>query len=221
MKILDKLNISYNNKELYEQAFTHTSYANEHNIESYERLEFLGDAILEFIMSEYLYKNTEETEGKMTKLRSKYVCEQALYEYSLRLGLNEYIKLGNSQIDKGKHNKAIVADIFESFIGAMYLDSSIDQVKEFIYQYVIPIIEHDELEFFKDYKSLLQEVVQTDKKSLEYVLTKEEGPAHLKTFSFDVVIDGIVYGSGTAHSKKEAEQRAAKSALEKCVKGDK
>lgn len=220
MEILKKLKIPYHNIELYQVAFTHTSYANEHDVDSYERLEYLGDAILEFIMSEYLYNNTNYEEGQMTKLRSRYVCEQALYEYSIKLGLNEYIKLGNSQIEKGKHNRAIVADVFESFIAAMYLDNDISVVKDFIYEYIIPIIKNNELDIFTDYKSELQEVVQTNKKSLEYVLTKEEGPAHNKTFSFDVKIDNIIYGSGTAHSKKQAEQLAAKDALNKVAKGD-
>ena len=221
VEILNSLKIPYHNLDLFEIALTHTSYANEHHLTSYERLEFLGDAVLELIMSEYLYKKTNYEEGKMTKLRSRYVCEQALYEYSIRLGLNEYIKLGNGQLEQdGKHNKAIVADVFESFMGAIFLDSGIEEVKKFIYTYIIPIIENDQLDFFKDYKSILQEYVQTNKKSLEYVLTKEEGPAHNKTFSFDVVIDNIVYGSGTAHSKKEAEQLAAKDALEKSAKGD-
>lgn len=113
MDILNKLNIKYSNINLYEQALTHTSYANEHDTESYERLEFLGDAILELIISEYLYKNTTFEEGKMTKLRSHYVCENALYEYSVKLGLNEYIRLGKGQKDQdGKHCKAIVADVF-------------------------------------------------------------------------------------------------------------
>ena len=105
----------------------------------------------------------------MTKLRSHYVCENALYEYSVKLGLNEYIKLGKGQQEQdGKHCKAIVADIFESFIAAIYLDSGLNEVKKFIYKYVIPIIESNTLDFFNDYKSKLQEFVQTDKKSLEY-----------------------------------------------------
>lgn len=220
MEILKKLKIPYHNIKLYQVAFTHTSYANEHDVSSYERLEYLGDAILEFVMSEYLYNNTNYEEGQMTKLRSRYVCEQALYEYSIKLGLNEYIKLGNSQIENGKHNRAIVADVFESFMAAMYLDNGICVVKNFIYEYIIPIIKNNELDIFTDYKSELQEVVQTNKKSLEYVLTKEEGPAHNKTFSFDVKIDNIIYGSGTAHSKKQAEQLAAKDALNKVAKGE-
>ena len=216
MDILDTLNISYNNIDLYSQAFTHTSYANEVKCESYERLEFLGDAIWELIISEYLYKNTSYEEGKMTKLRSHYVCENALYEYSVKLGLNEYIKLGKGQLEQdGKHCKAIVADIFESFIAAMFLDSGLKEVKKFIYNYVIPIIESNTLDFFSDYKSKLQEFVQTDKKSLEYILVNEEGPAHNKTFEIEVRINGILYGKGIAKSKKEAEQMAAKDALEK------
>ena len=216
MEILKKLNIKYNNISLYEQALTHTSYANEQGLKSYERLEFLGDAILELIISEYLYKTTHNAEGVMTKMRSHYVCENALYEYSVKLGINEYIRLGRGQEEQdGKHSKAIVADVFESFLAAMYLDAGIDEVKKFIYKYVIPIIESDSLDFFQDYKSKLQEYVQTDKKSLEYNIIKEEGPSHNKTFEVIVKIDGIVYGKGTAKSKKEAEQMAAKDALSK------
>ena len=216
MDILDKLNIHYDNIDIYNQAFTHTSYANEMKCESYERLEFLGDAILELIISEYLYKNTYYEEGRMTKLRSHYVCENALYEYSVKLGLNEYIKLGKGQQEQdGKHCKAIVADIFESFIAAIYLDSGLNEVKKFIYKYVIPIIESNTLDFFNDYKSKLQEFVQTDKKSLEYILVNEIGPAHNKTFEIEVRINGILYGKGCAKSKKEAEQLAARDALEK------
>lgn len=216
MEILDKLGIIPNNEKLYHRAFTHTSYANETHTVSYERLEYLGDAVLELIMSEYLYKNTEYEEGEMTKLRSHYVCENALYEYSTRLGLNEYILLGKGETESGgKYRKAIVADIFESFIGAMFLDLGLPAVKEFIYKHIIPIIERKEIEFFTDYKSVLQEYVQTDKRSLEYIVINEEGPAHNKLFTVNVMIDDILYGTGTAHSKKEAEQEAAKDALKK------
>lgn len=215
MEILDKLKIPYNNTNLYLQALTHTSYAHEHNQESYERLEYLGDAILEFIMSEYLYKTTDYKEGKMTKLRSHYVCENALYEYSLLLGLNEYIRFGKGQISDGKYCKAIVADVFESFIAAMYLDIGLEDVKKFIYEHVIPLIENNKLDFFHDYKSMLQEVVQTDKRTLKYEIVNETGPAHHKEFSVVVKIDEIIYGSGTAGSKKKAEQLAAKDALKK------
>ena len=221
MELLKKLGIPYKNVKLYERALTHTSYANENNVVSYERLEFLGDTVLDLVISDYLYKNTEYEEGKMTKYRSHYVCENANFEYSTRLGLNEYLKLGHGEQERGgKYRKAIVADIFESFIGAMYLDLGYDEVKKFIYKTVIPLIEDKTVDFFDDYKSVLQELVQTDKKSLEYVVIDEQGPAHDKTFTVEVKIDNIVYGQGTAHSKKEAEQIAAHDALKKAQNGE-
>lgn len=218
MKILDKLQIQTDNEQLYQTAFTHTSYANEENVESYERLEYLGDAVLEVIMSEYLYLHTSYEEGVMTKMRSQYVCENALYEYSLRLGLNEELLLGKGELEHGgKYRKAIVADIFEAFTGALYLDQGLEVTKKFIYDTVVPMIEDEKIDFFDDYKSLLQEQVQTTKKSLQYQIVHEEGPAHNKIFTVVVKIDGITYGRGTAHSKKEAEQEAARDALKKSV----
>ena len=218
MKILDKLKIKTDNEQLYRTAFTHTSYANEENVESYERLEYLGDAVLEVIMSEYLYLHTSYEEGVMTKMRSQYVCENALYEYSLRLGLNEELLLGKGELEHGgKYRKAIVADIFEAFTGALYLDQGLEVAKKFIYDTVVPMIEDEKIDFFDDYKSLLQEQVQTTKKSLQYQIVNEEGPAHNKIFTVVVKIDGITYGRGTAHSKKEAEQEAARDALKKSV----
>lgn len=219
-ELYDKFNIILNHEKLYIEAFTHTSYANEHQTKSYERLEYLGDAVLELVMSEYLFKNTEEEEGKMTKLRAHYVCESALYEYSLRLGLNKYLLLGHGEeATGGRMRKAIVADIFESFTGAMFLDQGLDFVKNFIYSNIIPLIERKEVDFFSDYKSVLQELVQTERRSLEYVVVDEEGPAHNKMFTVEVKIDDIIYGKGTAHSKKEAEQEAAKDALKKAQNG--
>ena len=183
-----------------------------------ERLEFLGDAILEFVISEYLFNNTELDEGMMTKMRAHYVCETALYEYSLAYKLNDYLLLGVGETENGgKFRKAIVADIYEAFIGAIYLDQGIEKAKEFIYSSAIPYIKDNKLENFADYKSKLQELVQTDKRSLEYVVVNEEGPSHNKTFTVIVKIDDIIYGEGTAHSKKEAEQEAAKSAISKSV----
>lgn len=221
MELLEKLGINYKNPKLYERALTHTSYANENGVESYERLEYLGDAVLELIISDYLYKNTEYEEGQMTKYRSHYVCENANFEYATRLGLNEHLRLGHGEEERGgKYKKAIVADIFESFIGAMYLDLGFDEVKKFIYKVVIPLIEDKSIDFFDDYKSILQELVQTDKKSLEYIIINEQGPAHDKTFTVEVKIDNIVYGIGTAHSKKEAEQIAARDALKKAQSGE-
>ena len=221
VELLEKLNVPYKNEKLYITALTHTSYANEHSVTSYERLEYLGDAVLELVISEYLYKNTECEEGKMTKLRSHYVCENANFEYSKILGLNDYLRLGHGEEESGGRNrKAIVADIFESFMGAMYLDLGYEESKKFIYKHIIPLIEDKHIDFFDDYKSILQELVQTDKESLEYVIIKEEGPAHNRRFTIQVKIDNIVYGTGCASSKKEAEQLAAHDALKKAQNGD-
>lgn len=218
MKILDEMGIKPNNEELFRTAFTHTSYANENNVESYERLEYLGDAVLELVMSEYLYNNTNYDEGKMTKVRAHYVCENALYEYSLSQNLNENLLLGHGEeLSGGKFRKAIVADIYEAFVGALFLDQGIDVAKMFIYRTAIPYVKENDNFYFDDYKSELQELVQTDKRSLEYEIINEEGPAHNKTFTAQVKIDNIIYGTGIAHSKKEAEQMAAKNAIEKSV----
>ena len=219
MDLFSKYKIRTKNKEIYIRALTHTSYANEANTISYERLEYLGDAVLELIMSEYLYNNTNYSEGEMTKIRANYVCEEALYNYSLKLELNSFLLLGVGEEENGgRLRKAIVADIFEAFIGAIFLDKGIEVVKKFIYKHVIPIIEESKMSFLNDYKSTLQEYVQTDKKSLEYAIISETGPAHNKEFTSVVKIDGRVYGMGTARSKKEAEQAAAADALAKCVK---
>lgn len=219
MDILNKLNIKTSNEKLYKTALTHTSFANEHGIESYERLEYLGDAVLELVMSEYLYLNGHYKEGEMTKLRAHYVCEDALYEYSINLGLNEELRLGNGEAQNGgKYRKAIVADIYEAFIGAIFLDQGFIKAKDFIYDSAIPYVENNSFEFIKDYKSELQELVQTDKRSLKYSIINEEGPAHNKTFTAVVKIDNILYGTGISHSKKDAEQKAAKDALLKSVK---
>ena len=216
METLKKYHIQTENPELYERAFTHTSYANEMGTESYERLEYLGDAVLELFVSNYLYHKEDMEEGEMTKKRSHLVCENALFLYSTRLGLNDDLRLGKGELENGgKYRKAIVADIFESFLGALYLDKGYQEVSSFMETYIVPIMEDESLDFFDDYKSILQEQVQTDKRSLEYIVTKESGPAHHKTFKKKKKIDDMIYGEGVAHSKKEAENLAAKDALSK------
>ncbi len=219
-KLFKKLKINPKNKELYNIAFSHSSYVNENHLKSdYERLEFLGDAVLELVMSDYLYKSRKVSEGQMTKLRASYVCENALYEYSKGLELSNYIKVGHGEeIDGGRYKKVILADIFEALMGAIYLDLGFKTVKRVIDDIVIPYIEDPNVLFFNDYKSVLQEFVQTQQKSLEYNLIDEQGPAHNKVFTTVVKIDDIVYGKGSAGSKKESEQEAAKDALEKLAK---
>ena len=216
-KLFKKLNISPKNKNLYITAFSHSSYANEHKAKNdYERLEFLGDAVLDLVIADYLYSNQKEKEGEMTKIRASYVCENALFEYSMNLGLNEYIKVGHGEEKEGgKFKKAIVADIFEALIGAIYLDLGYATARKTVLQIIVPYIENPDITFFSDYKSALQEYVQTVQKSLTYNLIKEEGPAHEKVFTVEVEVDGITYGVGVGQSKKEAEQEAAKEALKK------
>lgn len=217
MKLLERFNIKTNNKHIYDTAFSHSSYCNENNLkEDYQRLEFLGDKVLDLIMSDYLYKTTNYEEGKMTKIRSMYVCENALYEYALLLDFPLYVKVGKGEEENGgKYRKATLADMFEAFLGAVYLDQGFNKAKDIVYEIVIPFIEKTPETFFMDYKSRLQEMVQTNRKSVIYEVIKEEGPAHNKTFTINAIVDGIVMGKGMAKSKKEAEQKAAQSALEK------
>ena len=214
LELLEKYNIYNIDSQKLDIALTHSSYANEHNVESYERLEFLGDAVLETIISDYFYNNYNYDEGQMSKLRASYVCEQALSFYSKKMGIIPFIKIGNgiNQI-----NDTIAADVFESVLAVIYLSCGFNKTKDYIYKVVIPYIE-DEKIFFGDYKSLLQELVQTEKKSLEYKLIDEKGPAHDKTFTIEVIVDGLIFGKGTGKSKKEAEQNAALEAIKKQAK---
>lgn len=215
MEILKKLEIKYRNISLYETAFTHSSYANENAIESYERLEFLGDKVIDLIISEYLYINRNIQEGEMTKIRAAYVCETALYEYALKLNFQDYIKLGKGELHtKGNYKQSILADVFEAFIAALYLDLGINEAKRFVKKIIIKNIE-DSNEYFCDYKSMLQELVQIDKKSTDYKVVKEEGPSHEKHYEVIVKVGNITFGRGIGNTKKEAEQNAAKDALDK------
>ena len=216
-ELFKKLKIKPKDKELYKTAFSHSSYVNEHKVKNdYERLEFLGDAVLDLVLADYLYTHHKESEGEMTKVRANYVCENANYSYATDLGLQKYILVGHGEKKGGEApKKAIVADIFEALMGAIYLDLGYSTVRNVVLKIIVPYMENPNVTFFSDYKSSLQEFVQTEQKSLEYVITKEEGPAHNKTFTMDVVIDNIVYGTGVGSSKKEAEQEAAKFALEK------
>ena len=219
MDIFSRYGIDLNN-ELVKRAFTHSSYVNEAKEgEDYERLEFLGDKILDFIVSEYLYVNDDYDEGKMTKLRSSYVCENALYTYAKSLDFPKYLRLGKGEeLTGGREKPSIIADTFESFLAAVYMTKDFETVRNIVYDVVIPYIENEEDLFLHDYKTKLQEIVQTDQKSTSYELINEEGPANNKTFTVVVKIDDVVLGKGTANSKKEAEQEAAKDALSKMEK---
>lgn len=216
-ELFTRLEIEPKNIDLYKLAFSHSSYVNEKHLKAdYERLEFLGDAVLDLVMSDYLYNHYYFHEGDMTKIRANYVCENACFTYASDLNFSDYIKVGHGEeLEGGRFKKVILADIFEAFMGAIYIDLGYETVRKVILDVITPYIEEKKAVFFSDYKSALQEYVQTDQRSVHYELVEESGPSHQKVFKMAVKIDNIVYGTGIGNSKKEAEQEAAKSALEK------
>ena len=215
MDFLKKFEIDIKNKDLLLEALTHSSYSNEHNTTNYERLEFLGDAVLELIVSDYLYSNYSINEGSMTKKRASYVCEEALATYAKEVGFVPFIRVGHGQVDNV--NDTIIADVFEAILGVIYLEYGFDVAKNYINKIVVPHIENNDV-FLTDYKSALQESIQTDKKTLEYVLVSESGPSHDKTYCVEVRVDDMIFGKGIGKSKKEAEQMAAKDAFKRLAK---
>lgn len=219
-ELLERLKIKPKNKKLYETAFQHSSYVYENHLKAdYERLEFLGDAVLDLVLADYLYNNAHESEGDMTKVRASYVCENANYQYAIDLHLSDYIKVGHGEEESGgRFKKVIMADIFEALMGAIYIDQGYAKARQVILHIVVPYIKNPNVTFFEDYKSALQEAVQTDQKSVSYELVKEEGPAHNRTFTTEVKVDDVSYGVGVAGSKKESEQEAARIALSKLAK---
>lgn len=212
----DVLGIHFNNKALLTEALTHSSYGNEHNMPYNERLEFLGDAVIELLMSQYLYLKSEISEGQMTKKRAQSVCEEALVKYASKINLKEYMLLGHGEeLSNGRNRPAIIADCFEAVFGAIYLDQGYFVAYEMFEKLVIPHL--DLLTDIKDYKSTLQEYVQSFKNTINYELIEESGPAHDKTYTVKVLMDGVTLGVGVGKTKKEAEQNAAKEALDKKV----
>ena len=208
MKVFKKLDINPTNMNLYTTAVTHSSFTNENpSYPDYERLEFLGDAVLEIIISEYLYKERKLEEGVMTRMRASYVCEEACATYAREIGLDKDIRVGSGEV----LNQTITADVFEAFVAALYLDQGFEFTKKFVLDIITKYIEHD-------YKSTLQELVQTEKRSLVYEIINEEGPSHNKTFTSIVKIDDIIMGKGVGNSKKASEQEAARDALSKQAK---
>ena len=214
-KELEKLiNHRFNNSNLIITALSHSSYRNEKQThEDYERLEFLGDAVLELTVSEFLYKeNPNMKEGDMTKMRASLVCEQTLAFCAMDIELSRFILLGKGEEKTGGRSRdSIISDVFEALIGALFLDQGFDAAKDFITRYVLNDY-RNKIEF-SDSKTTLQEYVQDKKYDIEYVLVKEAGPDHDKQYTVDVLINNKVCGSGTGSSKKRAEQRAAYEAL--------
>ena len=213
----DNIGYHFKNKKLLSLALTHSSYANEHDIESNERLEFLGDAVLELSISEVLYNTISLDEGVLTKMRAKVVCESALDLYAEKIELNSFILLGKGEVlTGGRTRPAIIADAFEALLGAIYLDGGLDNVKKIINNYIVPNMNN--VLMSKDHKSILQEKLQAEKRTIRYEIVREEGPANNKTFEAIVYMDEILMGRGIGKTKKEAQQQAAKSALEKEAK---
>lgn len=207
----------FNNKRLLEVALTHSSYGNEHNCEYNERMEFLGDAVLELAMSKYLYSVISLDEGVLTKQRAKTVCESALNIYAEKINLPKYLLLGNGEeATGGRKRPAIIADAMEAVLGAVFLDSNFDNANKVVEKNFIPYL--DEALKSKDYKSMLQEKLQSEKRTIRYEIISEKGPANDKEFMAAVYMDDIRMGEGVGKTKKAAEQNAAKAALDKEAK---
>lgn len=213
----EKIGYSFKNKNLLRQALTHSSFANEQKINKsgdYERLEFLGDAVLEVVSSEFLFhKYPDLPEGQLTKLRASMVCEPSLAFCARDIDLGTYILFGKGEeATGGRGRESITSDVMEALIGAIFLDSGIEKAKEHINRFILSDLENKVL--FYDSKSTLQEIMQGKlKKEFEYVLVGENGPEHDKVFIVDVVVDGSALGTGKGRTKKAAEQQAAYEAL--------
>ena len=213
----EKLGYVFKDKNLIKLALTHSSYANEHNIECNERLEFLGDAVLELAMSRKLYDTIDLDEGVLTKMRAKAVCESALDLYASKIDLSSYLYLGKGEeATGGRTRHAIIADATEAVLGAIYLDGGFEAAREIVKKFFEPYF-YDVLKN-KDYKSMLQEKLQSEKRSIRYEIVRDDGPANNKTFEAVVYMDEILMGRGIGKTKKEAQQQAAKDALEKEAK---
>ena len=214
----NKIGYRFNNKELIKTALTHTSFAYENNIKSNEKLEFLGDSILEFVSSEYLYNNYEKlNEGEMTKVRATVVCEKSLYKIAMLHNFSDFLYLGKSELANSiSKREAILADSVEAVIAAIYLDGGIEEVKRFIIENLKEEIEIATKNVgVKDYKTVLQEKLQKNGTvHIEYNIINEEGPDHSKIFTAEVKCDNNKLAEGKGTSKKSAEMEAAKKALD-------
>ena len=220
-ELQEKIGIVFTDESLMRQAFTHSSYVNEQRgkrISDNERLEFLGDAVLELTVSQFLYKMFPKmSEGEMTKLRAAIVCEPSLVKFAELLQFGELVLLGKGEeLTGGRQRPALLADVFEAFVGALYLDQGLDAVFQCLEKYVYPRIDKGEFTQVTDFKSQLQELVQQDSLGeIIYRILQERGPAHNREFVSEVILNGNQLGVGSGRSKKEAEQRAAALALMK------
>lgn len=223
-RLQEQIGYSFKDDRILEKAFVHSSYTNESKkkIDSNERLEFLGDAVLELCMSTLLYHKFKDwTEGDLTKLRASVVCEGTLSKNARQLNLGKYLRLSKGEKNTGGAERdSILADCFESVIGAIYLDSGLDESKKFVEKFLNDDVEELQHTFrISDYKSYLQEIIQEDSLvPINYELINETGPAHNKLFEMEVFHNGKTLGKGKGRTKKEAEQKSAFSALKKIRK---
>ncbi|XMB72731.1 ribonuclease III [Mycoplasmatota bacterium WC30] len=221
IKELEKFfNLKFNDFNLLKRAMMHSSYANENSKKSNERLEFLGDAVLDLAVARFLFDHIDESEGVLTKKRAQEVCEQSLYEYAKTIDLGAYLLLGKGEeMSGGREKPALLADAFEALLGAIYIDKGYAETYKVLEKVVFPAILKNIDEEDNDYKSKLQELVQSDKRTLEYKIISERGPAHDKEFKARVYMDEtIIMGEGIGKSKKEAEQNAAQATLDKLAR---
>ena len=215
-----KIGYQFKNKALMKEAITHSSYAKERksqHIKYNERLEFLGDAVLSIVVSDYIFKHCPELpEGELTKLRASLVCEKSLFEFAKIIDLGKYLILSKGERNNGGAERpSILSDAFEALIAAIYIDGGYEPASKHILNFVIPAIKNSKTKKNKDYKTTLQEIVQKNPgEKLEYVLVAESGPDHNKHFVVEVHLNSNVIGKGGGRSKKEAEQQAAHEALE-------
>ena len=218
--LLKKLHITYKNIAIYEQALTHPSYNGDANTkhQDYEKLEFMGDAVLGYVTADLVYKNRPElSEGNLTKLRSVLVSTKPLAAYARKINLHEYIRIGQSiTLEQVKQSDKILENVLEALIGAIYLDAGLKFAYRLINQLLIKDIQNYDVDDLTDYKSKLQEEIQAEHRdAVQYVTVETSGPAHDRTFKVQVLFNGIVLGVGEGKSKKKAEEMAAKSALSK------
>ncbi|MCG5253065.1 ribonuclease III [Brevibacillus gelatini] len=220
-QLQEKIGFRFRDESILRQAFTHSSYVNEQRgkrISDNERLEFLGDAVLELTVSQFLYKTFPKmSEGEMTKLRAAIVCEPSLVKFAELLNFGDLVLLGKGEeLTGGRQRPALLADVFEAFVGALYLDQGLDAVFSFMEKYVYPKIDKGEFAQVTDFKSQLQEFVQQDNLGdIQYRIVEEKGPAHNREFVSEVLLNNRSLGIGSGRSKKEAEQQAAARALVK------
>ncbi|HHV32015.1 ribonuclease III [Caproiciproducens sp. LBM24188] len=215
----EKIGYHFKNKALLKNALTHSSYANETKCPggSNERLEFLGDSVLGFVVADYLFRHFPDLpEGDLTKKRASLVCEKACCGFSKQLEVGKFLLLSHGEQNSGGRTRSsILADAFESITAAIYLDGGMEEARKFILRFVLPQLQTAKPKTFKDYKTALQEIIQQNpEERLEYVLTGESGPDHDKHFTVEVHLNSNVIGKGGGRSKKEAEQQAAREALE-------